>query len=403
MKDPSSNNIHNKEQAGFNTALLLNVPRSESPPSTSPRSNPNSLLDTFLPVDLLNRIESISPAAPDRLSNSYKMSDIELKSNNSDQKNSESSFNEENDEMVLNQYEDIKYEPQYQQYMNSGGNQIPLGEEQDESLSTNHKSSTGSNNPSSYINNNNANNNNNIIGGGNNPNVIHNQIQLMRMQFINNFNINNNNANINNQNNMGFRKLSYQQVLPQPHWDSLNAITLNLASNQNVLNKRGSSNHLINSCQSQNGDSLDEMNEMSAQNNTNNNSNPPSNIVNSNKPKKKNKKKKKKEKDEYTIEMFGRRGWICEQCNNFNYDSRHKCNRCGIPKQAKLITSSINPLKLAELEQNKILNHKGDWSCSNCNNLNYAFRLVCNRCQMPKGESEKKCNNNGSNNLISQD
>ena len=285
MKDPSSNNLHNKEQAGFNTALLLNVPRSESPPSTSPRSNPNSLLDTFLPVDLLNRIESISPAAPDRLSNSYKMSDIELKSNNSDQKNSESSFNEENDEMVLNQYEDIKYEPQYQPYVTSGGNQIPIGDEQDESLSTNHKSSTGSNNPSSYINNN-TNNNNNIIGGNNNSNVIHNQIQLMRMQFINNFNINNNNANMNNHNNMGFRKLSYQQVLQQPHWDSLNTITLNLASNQNVLNKRGSSNHLINSCQSQNGDSLDEMNELSVQSNTNNN-NPPSNTANNNKPKKK--------------------------------------------------------------------------------------------------------------------
>ena len=38
--------------------------------------------------------------------------------------------------------------------------------------------------------------------------------------------------------------------------------------------------------------------------------------------------KKKKIKDEHTIEMFGRWGWICEFCNNFNYDTRKKCIRC---------------------------------------------------------------------------
>ena len=44
--------------------------------------------------------------------------------------------------------------------------------------------------------------------------------------------------------------------------------------------------------------------------------------------KNKNKKIKKKIIDEYTIEMFGRRGWICQYCNNFNFNSRKKCNRC---------------------------------------------------------------------------
>jgi hypothetical protein len=28
------------------------------------------------------------------------------------------------------------------------------------------------------------------------------------------------------------------------------------------------------------------------------------------------------EGDEYTVEMFGRKGWICEMCNNFNYESK---------------------------------------------------------------------------------
>jgi hypothetical protein len=111
------------------------------------------------------------------------------------------------------------------------------------------------------------------------------------------------------------------------------------------------------------------------------------------KVKKNKKKKKKKIDDEYTVEMFGRRGWICEGCNNFNYESRKKCNRCKIPKK---------PLKktvILDNKGNKIIdnimntNHKDDWNCYNCGNVNYAFRLNCNRCQskrenFPNNENE---------------
>ena len=31
-------------------------------------------------------------------------------------------------------------------------------------------------------------------------------------------------------------------------------------------------------------------------------------------------------------EMNGRKGWYCPYCNNFNYESRIKCNRCKKPK-----------------------------------------------------------------------
>ena len=48
--------------------------------------------------------------------------------------------------------------------------------------------------------------------------------------------------------------------------------------------------------------------------------------------------KKEIKEDDYVIEMFGRVGWICDQCNNFNYDTRNKCNRCGIPKSPKKIS-----------------------------------------------------------------
>jgi hypothetical protein len=31
----------------------------------------------------------------------------------------------------------------------------------------------------------------------------------------------------------------------------------------------------------------------------------------------------------------------------------------------------------------------GDWVCIKCKNLNFSFRVVCNRCQLPKVESDK--------------
>ena len=217
-----------------------------------------------------------------------------MKSN--EDKKSFSSYNEDNDEIVLNQYEDdIKF------YGDIGNELTQPG-----SLSTNHKSSTNSNNSTSSA----------------------SYIEKMKMNFINNYNT------------ASGRKFS------MPGWMPQNAMLSFQGGNasQNIK------------------------------------------ISNPQKGKKKSKKKKKKEKNEYTIEMFGRRGWICEHCNNFNYDSRHKCNRCGIPKMAKLINTGVNSNNQIDSENN---NHKGDWCCHNCGNINYAFRLVCNRCQVPKGEDTK--------------
>ena len=106
--------------------------------------------------------------------------------------------------------------------------------------------------------------------------------------------------------------------------------------------------------------------------------------------KKKKKKNKKKTKDEYTIEVFGRLGWICENCINFNYDSRKNCNRC------KLIKNPIKKEKLLGEEGLNIINnlingnHKGDWKCYYCGNINYSFRTKCNKCQNPKEEESIK-------------
>ena len=36
---------------------------------------------------------------------------------------------------------------------------------------------------------------------------------------------------------------------------------------------------------------------------------------------------------------------------------------------------------------------EGDWTCSNCNNLNFSFRVKCNRCDIAKEQSELNKNN----------
>jgi hypothetical protein len=55
------------------------------------------------------------------------------------------------------------------------------------------------------------------------------------------------------------------------------------------------------------------------------------------------------EDDEYLIEMFGKRGWVCFLCNNFNYEARTKCNRCcQLKKPKKIIRIRILFLNLLQ-------------------------------------------------------
>ena len=180
---------------------------------------------------------------------------------------------------------------------------------------------------------------------------------------INNFFINNNNQPINLQfnNNPFVNNILVSQngsgLMNFPQISSNNQLLFN---NENNLLNRINNNSMINN----NYSNVYSQNQFQNQNNIINNNN--------------NKQRKKKVIDEYTIEMFGRRGWICDLCNNFNYDTRKKCNRCHIIKKPKRIEDYLL------FEKSKNFGHKQFWHCKYCGNYNYAFRLVCNRCQAKK-------------------
>jgi hypothetical protein len=54
---------------------------------------------------------------------------------------------------------------------------------------------------------------------------------------------------------------------------------------------------------------------------------------------------------------------------------------------------NIFPKKDGNLEYSKrkrpFMEREGDWMCVNCNNLNFSFRISCNRCHISKQNSEK--------------
>jgi hypothetical protein len=90
-----------------------------------------------------------------------------------------------------------------------------------------------------------------------------------------------------------------------------------------------------------------------------------------------------------------------------------KCNRCGVNKSPKRnVKGKIknNPdnksVSNDSSEENNSSDKKkkkefaervGDWVCIKCKNLNFSFRIVCNRCQLPKTDSEKLFDNYMSN------
>lgn len=69
-------------------------------------------------------------------------------------------------------------------------------------------------------------------------------------------------------------------------------------------------------------------------------------------------------------EKFGKKGWYCPRCGNFNFSNRARCNLCF--------------LKIKHRKKEQYVKYPGDWKCLRCNNVNYSYREKCNRCNYQK-------------------
>lgn len=80
--------------------------------------------------------------------------------------------------------------------------------------------------------------------------------------------------------------------------------------------------------------------------------------------------------------------WACPLCNNVNFAVRTKCNICEMPRPAE---DHVQPAAHwgGGGRGTPVAGLDGNWACSLCNNVNYAIRLACNRCQAPRQEAER--------------
>jgi hypothetical protein len=202
----------------------------------------------------------------------------------------------------------------------------------------------------------------------------------------NNIMFNNSNNNLNNQNlpfitNNGYNINNYN-------------INRNIYYNNNFINNT----YLINSNPNQelniqnfskynnniNMNNINSNNNMNMMNNINTKFN--NNMINNNLINNTSQEEKQLEPKDYLIKMFGRIGWICKQCNNFNFETRNKCNRCLAIKNPKSLEEINKKKDENKKNKKKVKERKTDWLCLNCQNLNYGFRKNCNRCQIQRKE-----------------
>ena len=213
----------------------------------------------------------------------------------------------------------------------------------------------------------NYNNNNNYLFNNNKKSDLFCEQNIITNNTINKSNINNTNNYINvniNVNTIDIKKISIDEINYPPFIPS------------NLSNKNETKTENLKGIEEEN---IDKESSSESLKNSNNIPNKTKNEVNLDKGEIN--RKSSSDNSEYLIEMFGRKGWICILCNNFNYETRVKCNRCGVMKKPKKI---INKKLKDELNNKDKNNKKGDWICTNCKNLNYSFRTVCNRCKFPK-------------------
>lgn len=82
--------------------------------------------------------------------------------------------------------------------------------------------------------------------------------------------------------------------------------------------------------------------------------------------------------------------WACSLCGNVNWAMRDACNRCQTPKEEAVAESTLQAhVEPPSLRPGRpVAGVDGNWACALCNNVNFAMRDACNRCQTPKHEAE---------------
>ncbi|KAH8294593.1 hypothetical protein KR018_000012 [Drosophila ironensis] len=90
--------------------------------------------------------------------------------------------------------------------------------------------------------------------------------------------------------------------------------------------------------------------------------------------------------------------WVCLVCRNSNFVWRSSCNRCQTSKRSAVAPSAdvtepeanSRPATQAESTENGARRwrpHKSDWPCGFCFNMNFWYRIKCNRCRAPRTEA----------------
>lgn len=74
--------------------------------------------------------------------------------------------------------------------------------------------------------------------------------------------------------------------------------------------------------------------------------------------------------------------WSCPACQNVNFAVRMVCNRCTAAKPPQFGNSK------GGCNRGPVAGVDGNWACPSCQNVNFAIREACNRCQEPKPEEE---------------
>ena len=84
---------------------------------------------------------------------------------------------------------------------------------------------------------------------------------------------------------------------------------------------------------------------------------------------------------------------FCQKNNmNSNIYKKNDNNKMNF-RQFQLNSSVMNP-PMERKKHKPFTERAGDWVCYKCKNLNFAFRVMCNRCHLAKNESEKMAEKN---------